>query len=703
MTCLHPYTPPVVKTTSASSALLVFCLLSVFLIFPALGSSVAQAALPANKSLRAFASEEELNVWLQEKKKLYEKQEKTKSLEKSIENKTQGFTMDAAPSQPMPAAEASRLSAPSPAAAADGQSVTNVQTAGVDEGGIVKVHKDHLVILRRGRLFTVRIGDNALRPVDMQDAFAPGSSGSAWYDEMLLSGDTVIVIGYSYSKGGTEVILFGIDDSGRLTYRATYVLRSNDYYSSRNYASRLIGKTLIFYTPLYLNFFRNPLDSFPAVFRWQKDEKTDFKPIAPATRIYRSTDELDPTREGIALHTVTTCEIAGDRLDCSASAVLGAAGREFYVARDAVYVWTSHFQHRHRISIFERIKQMPVSASVFRLPLNPREAPTALKTYGSPIDQFSFLESADGYLNVLVRAEGPVPSMWASEQGSHDIALLRTPLRDFGDGSTSAPPEHYTPLPAPKGGISLQNRYIGDYLVYGAGQTWRRQDQENISNLAYILKWSNPDQTEGISLPHRVDRIEALGKAPILVGGKGNDLYFSVLDLQPATLSPSPRKSVTPPPTEAAQESPPQIARVADTFKLKNAAQGETRSHGFFYKPDVDDSESGLLGLPYASSSRSGWQQLKQASSGVIFIQNNKLRLTEAGALTASSSAQGINDQCKASCTDWYGNSRPLFVSKRIFALMGYEIVEGKMTSQRLKETRRINFFQKQEQNPKRK
>ena len=82
-------------------------------------------------------------------------------------------------SQPTP-----RPPAPAPASAsAAGESITNVQTAGVDEGGIIKRHGDHLVILRRGRLFTVRIGDDSLRPVAMVDAFAPGiEPGHSWYD-----------------------------------------------------------------------------------------------------------------------------------------------------------------------------------------------------------------------------------------------------------------------------------------------------------------------------------------------------------------------------------------------------------------------------------------------------------------------------------------------------------------------------------------
>ncbi|MEZ4409456.1 MAG: hypothetical protein R3A52_23745 [Polyangiales bacterium] len=45
---------------------------------------------------------------------------------------------------------------------------------GVDEGDIVKVHGDHLVVLRRGRLFSVRAGDGALTPVSAVDAFGRG-------------------------------------------------------------------------------------------------------------------------------------------------------------------------------------------------------------------------------------------------------------------------------------------------------------------------------------------------------------------------------------------------------------------------------------------------------------------------------------------------------------------------------------------------
>ena len=110
--------------------------------------------------------------------------------------------------------------------AADAPSITNTQEANVDEGGIVKVHGDHLVILRRGRLFTVSLAGDGLRPVDSINAFPPGVSGSGdWYDEMLVAGDRVIVIGYSYARGGTEINRFRISADGRLSWEDSYHLR----------------------------------------------------------------------------------------------------------------------------------------------------------------------------------------------------------------------------------------------------------------------------------------------------------------------------------------------------------------------------------------------------------------------------------------------------------------------------------------------
>ena len=210
----------------------------------------ASAAAPAEptvarKTLAAFASEQELTGlfkrWADEAQRRREEQQRARR-----EQAASGALGQQVPPSPAPTAAPAAASVAKEAAAGKADSVTNVQHAGVDEGGIVKLHGDHLVILRRGRLFTVNIGGEDLRPVSAVDAFGSDvDPGGAWYDEMLIAGNTIVVIGYSYARGGTEIGVFDISREGQLTYRATYHLRSNDYYSSRNYASRLIGSKLI--------------------------------------------------------------------------------------------------------------------------------------------------------------------------------------------------------------------------------------------------------------------------------------------------------------------------------------------------------------------------------------------------------------------------------------------------------------------------
>jgi len=329
------------------------------------------SALPTalKKTMPAFRSEQELKTYLRE---LTEKERRELR------------QMQAAGSESV-AVTAGKSSADKD------ESVTNVQHSGVDEGGIVKLHGNHVVVLRRGRLFTIAVGDGALKPVSVVDAFGPNiDPRNTWYDEMLVSEDTIAVIGYSYERGGTEVGLFKIDSEGNLTYQSTYHLRANDYYSSRNYASRLIGNKLIFYTPLYLNpGAEDPFQSFPAVRKWRKGATNDeFRRIVSPSRVYRPQRAIESTY-GIALHTVTVCDLSNGGFACEATSVIGPWGRVFYVSPQAVYVWVTEW-----VSRGEKVQSQSM---LYRMPLD-GSAPSALTVSGSPVDQFSFLESGDGNL-----------------------------------------------------------------------------------------------------------------------------------------------------------------------------------------------------------------------------------------------------------------------------------------------------------------
>ena len=595
------------------------------------------ATPPARKKMRSFGSERELQRYF---RKIAEKQ-------KLAEGRR--FAMRAG------VTETVTVQSSVSALSTSQESITNTQQAGVDEGGIVKLHGDHLVILRRGRLFTVAIGDNRLTPVSNLDAFGPYiNPDNAWYDEMLISGDTIVVIGYSYDRDGTEVGLFDINEDGQITYRSTYHLRSNDYYSSRNYASRLIGSRLIFYSPLYLAAGEDPSQSLPALRKWRKTATAgDFHRIISASRIYLPQAEFN-VDDGLTLHTVTICDLADRRFDCQASSVIGPSGHVFYVSRDAVYVWATSWSDGEK---------QPYGSLLFRMPLD-GSAPGALRVSGAPVDQFSFLESEDRHLNVLVRSESKGDGMWAAETAEGDVALMRIPLTSFSDGSQIAPATNYRSLPTPKG-YDFQNRFVGEYLIYGTG-SWEYPKTTSVSRDVFLVGWER-GSLDKLIVPHGVDRIEQLGNGAIVIGTDGKDLHFTSVRLT----------------------NKPEIN---SRYTFENASQGETRSHGFFYKPDGED--SGTLGLPVSLPARPAVYQLLDSSAAIVFLRNDALRLSMLGELGAQSE-KAVDDECRASCMDWYGNARPLFIRGRVFALLGYELVEGKLDHGRMIEVGRISYAPK--------
>ncbi|MCA1628855.1 MAG: beta-propeller domain-containing protein [Acidobacteria bacterium] len=607
----------------------------------------ADRAVAPKKTLRPFRSELELKGYFRD---LAEKQKR----EWAKRRRMSGASSNATALEPMVAADSGDVSK-SAERAKEEDSVTNTQHAGVDEGGIVKLHGDHLVVLRRGRLFTVAIGGDELKPVSAVDAFAPDiDPRSTWYDEMLVSQDTVVVVGYSYERGGTEIGLFDIDRAGSLKYRSTYHLRSNDYYSSRNYSSRLIGSKLIFYTPLHLPTGQEDVSaSFPALRKWHKGANaSEFQRIVSATRVYRAEREPRATY-GLALHTVTVCDLARADFACEATAVVGAPGRVFYVSPESVYVWVAEW-----MSETAKPRQ---SSMVYRMPLD-GSAPSALGVSGSPVDQFSFLESGDKHLNVLVRSDAAGDGMWRAEVAEGEVALLRVPLASFSDGVDYAPASSYRPLPKPQG-YTFQNRFVGDYLLYGTGSGWGAPEKSN-RGVVFALRWAG-GATAGLPLAHGVDRIEAMGSDAVVVGTDGKDLHFTGVRLGAYPI-------------------------IASSYVRKDATQGELRSQGFFYKPDGAD--AGVLGLPVRGAGRPGYEHLFDGSASILFLRNDSLRLSELGELDARPDKSSADDACRASCVDWYGNARPLFLRGRVFALLGYEIVEGALADNRIRETRRVSY-----------
>jgi hypothetical protein len=541
--------------------------------------------------------------------------------------------------------------------------ITNNQVAGVDEGDIVKMRGNVLVILRRGRIFTVSLANGAMHPVSMINAFPPGVDGSGdWYDEMLIAGGRVIVIGYSYARNGTQVNRFRLDAAGRLTFEDSYQLRSQDYYSSDNYATRLIGNRLILYAPLDIRDEGDVMDSLPGLAKWRAGvDEARLRPIASWRNVYIPRVLLESRNAHVdTLHSITSCDLSAPVLDCDSTVVLGNESRTFFVSGNAVYLWIDDVWPDERRGANSFVYRMPLDGS----------RPSAVQARGAPVDQFSFLADARrGALHVVVREEGSGDSMWNRHGSSGDVALLSIPTAAFGDGAREVPLSRYQNLPKPGGNdYNFQNRYVGDHLLYGGGSNGR-EDQVNVVSLA-------TRRVATLQIQHGVDRIDAIGPDAIVIGAGDRSLGFTAIEL-----------SSVPAANGAG-------ARVGNAFYLADARQGESRSHAFFFHPDGSsaDGGSGILGLPVARLlQRPGAGPVNSAA--LLFLTRNGGRLSHAGELAAKTGDGGqVADACQASCVDWYGNARPIFIGDRLFGLLGYEIVEGTRERGNVREIGRTSF-----------
>ena len=282
---------------------------------------------------------------------------------------------------------------------------------------------------------------------------------------------------------------------------------------------------------------------------------------------------------------------------------------------------------------------------LYRIPFDGTQ-PSAIEVRGEPLGHLAFLESADRHLNVVVA------------QQHEAVDLLRISLAAFGDGSTEAPPWSYRRLADNVDG-SATARFIGRHVIVAA--EGGRNSGGDLRQLI-VSRWQDAS-TFSLPLSHHVARIEPMGPDAVMVGTEGDDLRLSTVRLA-------------------------RVPTVAGQLSLENLAEAESRSHAFSYRPDTET--AGMFGLPVSSTVRNAAGEEEEASR-VTFVRNAGLSLTPVGALGAGHAA-AEEDHCLVSCTDWYGNARPIFLNGRIFALLGYELVEGRMVQGAVVEERRLDF-----------
>lgn len=518
------------------------------------------------------------------------------------------------------------------AASAAIDSITNNQHAELDEGGIVKRHGDLLIVLRRGRLFTFGIGGGQLDSLAVSAAYgergaAPEPDGT-WYDELLVWRETVIVVGFSYARGGTEIGIFDLGANGDLRHRDTYHLRSNDYYSRSNYSSRLIGDRLLLFTTELISDSTEPSDWLPAMRRWDgKAAKGPFQSIAPVTRVLRP---VRPLNAYALAHSLTSCHLEPS-FGCEATVILGDNLSSFYFSPTAAYAWTTAWPGDNPPS------------TLYRMPLDGSPV-TAIGVRGTPTDQFAFLEDHDEHINVVTNT------------ATHS-ELLRLPLATLSDGTVDAPDSSYRILSEASHWVI--SRFVGPYVLAAPFSA-----SGNASNRIIAVQFAG-DTVVRLDMTHDVERIEAMGDDAVAIGNEGDQLRMTAISLGHGP-------------------------RIGGTLQRNHAVQSESRSHAFGYRRDT--STSGLFGLPiFDSYAADDAAAANLPAARIVFIMNRGAAFEPAGTIVAGT-VQDEDDDCRASCVDWYGNTRPIFVDDRIFALLGYEIVEGRLVDDRIVTMRRIDF-----------
>ena len=545
-------------------------------------------------------------------------------------------------------------------ASASPDSITNTQEAGVDEGGIVKAAGDHLIVLRRGRLFTFSLAGGGLRAIDRIDVPAPGSAAptaspweASWYDEMLVAGGYVVVIGYNYREQGTEILRFRLGNDGRLAFHDASRLAASDYYSADNYASRLVGTELVTYNVRYIGGRVQPDQVLPAL--------TDETPGRPRRTqvLTRPGDVFIDPNAGAAnlaydsLHSVTRCDLTAPTLACSAIAVIGPPSRTFYVSPRAIYLWTTAWSD----------EEGRAPATVYRLPLAGGR-PQAVRVSGAPLNQFSFREDPQRRrLDVVVQSDLGGDAMWSRTRREGSVALLSLPLDRFGDGSGVAARADYRELPElPTSGWRRENRFVGPWLLYAVGEGGRSGVETGGILLATRV---DLDAAQTFRLPSAPGRIEVMGDDALVVTEGPKGLTLTALELDSR-------------------------ARLGAIYAVPGAGQSEGRSHGFFYRPDGRSGATGTFGLPIRKYPQSGPDSEIAGALEMLFLRRGGPGFQPLGALTTT--AVDANDHCRTSCVDWYGQSRPIFLRDRILALMGYELVEGRIQNGRIVEVGRLDF-----------
>jgi hypothetical protein len=559
-----------------------------------------------------------------------------------------------------------------PGGAANPQ-ITNVQEQGVDEGDIVKQVGRFLLVLQDGRIFSIDTeagGGGGLALADRFNVYR-SAEDDGWYDEMLVFGDRVVITAYSYDQEASQISVIRVGPDGRLRDEGTFLISSNDYYDDDNYATRLSGDRLVVYTPFFVEDIADDRDwEWPAVRRWRREEGRPpprrGRPIMDARSIYRPVATYDDP----VIHTVSICPLGEaltrrNDLECETRAFIGPEDAEMYVTPREIWLWASG----------DPAGEPTAQGCAGEAGLTPRDTNLALLyrmplfgdglgvagVRGVPIDQLSMAAIGDNF-HALSRLES------LCDDGRRALGFVTVPRGRLGRRLRHVPDEAYVPVPEVQG--SIENRFTDRYLVYGGRRGSSFPPQAPVVEPAplVVVPVADPAAARPIPVPHNILRAERVGDDVVVTGYRDQSgLQLSMVDL----------------------EGTPAIA---STVRLDGRYETEGRSHAF--NSSIGAHGAGLIGIPTAPrAAEAGRFVRRSGASDISYVSLDSAgRLAPLGELTRSEGPRRSDYRCEVSCVDWYGNSRPIFTGGRVFALVGTELIEGRVEEGRVREVRRLDL-----------
>ena len=593
-------------------------------------------------------------------------------------------------------------------------SITNNQENDVDEGDIVKNIGDYMIVLRKGKLYVINIKlpGTPKQADSMVVAPSPHLTENVWYDEMLVLENTVVVLGFRYvipggtklpgplseeqplTAGATEIHAFSLVN-GKLTRGKSAYLESTDYFSSSNFSSRLIGKSVYFYLPERAFSYTNGSTVEPNIPRQLlfTDSATGGafsfgNPLLTFKEIHRS--PLKPSNP--ALHLVVKCsmESAGSP-DCTAGGVLGDAVQHVYTSKDYVYLWS-----------YPQLFSLPLAT------LSPKTF--TVKGLGEPVSHLGFKQT-DANLTIILKdirsSKGSVldqpdsseffdegsqvgtpgtsgeasPEKNEAVQYEHVINAVTLPLKDFdGNGNQTIPEQNITKIYSSPNIVQAGTPRAINQTFLIPVNVLEPESGTFFSGLSLASRGGNGQNfILSFDIMSHASKVSEWGGLITRIEGVGSENAV-VIDSSESTAGSSQQKGLRIASIKATGNLVP-ISQVI----LPGASEGESRTHGFFYKnksgptPGTAQTGDGLFGLSIVNTSSNSTHWFGSGISNLTFVST-----TSAGLLSSigTISSEGtFQNTCKSSCIDWYGNTRPIFLGDRIFALQGGEFAEIAVTS----------------------